>query len=206
MSRNLSIIIWSMLMPLSLHAQAKLGIENYYYPGIQGASSVVPIVHFETGKSWRGELRYNYEDAKTLSFFAGKTIATGNALECSITPMLGLSTGTFSGFSLATNIDVEWKSLYLSSQNQYSLSAKKNYDHFFFSWSELGYNFSDHFFGGIAVQFTRTGGNGNAEPGFVGGFCIGNLTVPFYVFSPFSSGRYYIAGLIYECDFKRQKK
>ncbi|HEV7783450.1 MAG TPA: hypothetical protein VGO58_19385 [Chitinophagaceae bacterium] len=193
-------------MPLSLRAQSKLGIENYYYSGKPGSNSVVPVVHFETKNSFRGELRYNYEDANTLSFFTGKTIAAGKAVQYSISPMVGLSTGTFTGLSFATNIEIEWKSIYFSSENQYSMAMKSGYDNFFFSWSELGYDLSDHFFGGLAVQYTRSGGSNKIEPGFVGGFYLGDLTVPLYAFSPFGPGKYFVVGVIYECNFKKRIK
>jgi hypothetical protein len=192
-------------MPLSLCAQSKLGVENYYYPGTPGINSVVPVIHLETKNSFRGELRYNYEDAKTLSFFAGKTISAGKAVQYSISPMVGFSTGIFTGISVATNIEAEWKNVYFSSQNQYSMATRGGYDNFLFSWSELGYNLSPHFFGGVAVQYTRSGGISKTEPGFVGGFCLGDLTVPLYAFSPFGPGKYFVAGLIYEFNLKAKK-
>jgi hypothetical protein len=205
MNKSLLIITWSVLMPLSLFAQSKLGIENYYYPGTPGTSAVVPVIHFESQRSWRGELRYNYEDANTLSLFAGKTFKWGKELQFNFSPMIGFSTGDFAGLSLAANMEAEWKNVYLSSQNQYS-RATNGEGSFLFTWSEIGYEFAKHFFGGLAVQYTKSQGINQAEPGFVGGFTIGNLTVPFYAFSPFTAGSYYVAGVIYECNFNKRKK
>lgn len=206
MNRIIYIIACSILLPISLTAQSKLGIENYYYPGTPGSNGVVPVVHFETNHAWRGELRYNYEDAATISLFAGKTITAGKSLKWSISPMIGVSTGVFTGISIATNIEAEWKNLYLSSQNQYSKSTKTGCYNFLFSWSEIGYNISDAVFAGVAFQYTRSVNDNILEPGFVGGFSIGNITVPLYAFSPFGAGRYFVAGVIYECQFKRRKK
>lgn len=205
MNRNLITISCCILLSTNLAAQSKLGIENYYYPGTPGSNGVVPVVHFETNHAWRAELRYNYEDAATISLYAGKTFSSGKSLEWSISPMIGFSTGVFTGVSLATNIEAEWKNLYLSSQNQYSKSTKTGCDNFLFSWSEAGYNFSEAIFAGVAIQYTRSAGHNNLEPGFVGGFSIGNMTVPLYAFSPFGSGRYFVAGVIYECHFKKKK-
>jgi hypothetical protein len=193
-------------MPLSLVAQSKLGMENYYYTGLPGNSSVVPMVHLETKRSFRGELRYNYEDARTFSLFAGKTIGGGKALEYHISPMIGFSTGLFRGISVAVNTEMEWKGLYLTSQNQLSMSTRNDKGSFIFSWSELGYNISDHFFGGIAMQYTIANGGNKAEPGFLAGFCLDKITIPFYAFSPFDHERYFVAGLIIECDLKKKNR
>jgi hypothetical protein len=53
--------------------------------------------------------------------------------------MAGYCIGKFTGLSLATNAEVEWKDFYLSTQTQYSLATKKDIANFFFSWSEAGY-------------------------------------------------------------------
>ena len=185
--------------------QAKSGIENYNFLG-QGQDYVwMPIFHYEAKKGLYAEVRYNYEDAQTLSFFGGKKFAGGKSIQYSITPMLGYSIGTFSGISLAANAEVEWKSFYLSSQTQYSIANKNSAVDFFFNWSELAYNISDNFFGGVAIQYTLQQGISDVEPGFVGGINFKNFSMPFYAFSPFKSNRYFILGLNFESSFKKKK-
>ena len=127
--------------------------------------------------------------------------------------MAGYSTGRFTGLSLAINTDAEWKKIFLSSQTQYSLSIKKNdsliikknADNFFFSWSELGYNFSDHFFAGLAMQYTCQAGENDFKPGFLAGLSFKNLSFPCYVFSPFHPGRYFVLGVNYEFNLSKKK-
>lgn len=186
--------------------QAKSGIENYSLLS-QGKEYIrMPIIHYQTEKGIYTELRYNYEDVQTLSLFAGKTFAGGNVLKYSLTPMAGFSTGRFTGVSLATNGDIVWKNFYLSSQTQYSRSTKKSTADFIFSWSELGYSISDKYFGGIAIQYTRQQGKSDVEPGFVTGLNFKNISIPVYIFSPLKTGRYFLVGLNYECDFKKKRK
>jgi hypothetical protein len=193
------------MMPLNVPAQTKMGIELYNYIKATPVGAIQPLCHIQAANNWYGELRYNYEDAKTFSLYGGKTFADSNALEYTITPMVGFSAGRFTGVSFAFNADADWKNFFLSSQTQYSIAIKQNANSFFFSWSELGYNLSDYFFAGLAMQYTRQTGKNDFEPGFLAGFIFKNLSFPFYVFSPFRSGRYFVLGVKYEFNFKKKK-
>lgn len=132
---NLSLFPFCLLLPNKSEAQFKWVIENYNYPGQPGAGAVVPMIHFETRKNWYAELRYNYEDIRTISFFGGKTFKGEKFFEYSITPLVGFSAGTFTGISAGANIGAEWKNFYLSSQTQYCAGTKKDVPDFFFSRS-----------------------------------------------------------------------
>jgi hypothetical protein len=104
-----------LMISVNCHAQSKWVIENYNYLGQPGSGVVVPMLHFETKKNWYAELRYNYEDNQTISFFGGKTFKGGNNFEYSLTPLAGFSAGRFTGVSFGTNADAEWKNFYFSS-------------------------------------------------------------------------------------------
>lgn len=166
----------------------------------------MPVIHYQTEKGFYTELRYNYEDVQTLSLFAGKTFFTGSKLGCTLTPMLGLSTGNFSGASVAVNAEADWKNFYLSTQTQYSAATRKGVSNFFFSWSELGYNLSRSFFAGVALQYTRQEGVSYTEPGIVAGLSFKNFSLPFYLFKPFQTDQYIIVGLNFEYSLKAKKK
>jgi len=186
-------------------SQAKSGVENYNMLS-QGKEYLwMPIIHYQAKNGVYAELRYNYEDMQTLSFYGGKTFAGGKAMKFSLTPMLGYSTGKFTGVSLATNAELEWRKIYMSSQTQYSVATKPEISDFFFSWSEIGYNLSNTLFAGLAIQYTLQDGLHQADPGFVAGINFRTISIPLYVFSPFRSGHYFVLGLNYEFDFKRKK-
>jgi hypothetical protein len=204
--QSLLFIIIYLLTCFSANAQSKWVFEHYNY--IQQAENTVfvPMLHFQTKNNWYIEFRYNYEDAQTASLFGGKTINGGGEFEYSITPMAGFSAGLFTGVSLAATTEAEWKRFYVWAQTQYSIGTKKSVPDFFFNWSELGYNISDRFFGGLAMQFTRQEGQNIFEPGFVAGFNYKNLSFPVYVLSPFQQGRYYVIGLNYEYTLKKKTK
>ena len=55
----------------------------------------------------------------------------GGGLDYNITPMVGFSTGKFTGISFATKAETEWKNFYVSSETQYSMAIKNNASNFF---------------------------------------------------------------------------
>ncbi|MDZ4808737.1 MAG: hypothetical protein SGI96_10750, partial [Bacteroidota bacterium] len=185
--------------------QAKSGIENYNLLSQSSGYVWMPVAHYQSAKGIYAELRYNYENIETVSFYGGKRFEGGKAFSFALTPMAGISFGRFSGVSLATNAEAEWKKFYLSSQTQYSMATKPGVDDFFFSWSEIGYNLTENIFGGAAIQYTLQQGEKIAETGFVVGLSSKNLSIPVYVFSPFKMGRYFVVGLNYEFDFKKKR-
>lgn len=204
--QSLFFTIVYILSCFSANAQSKWVFEHYNYIHQTDNAVFVPMLQFQTRNNWHFELRYNYEDAQTASLFGGKTISGGDEFEYSVTPMAGLSAGLFTGLSLAATTEAEWKRFYVWAQSQYSIGTKRSISDFFFNWSELAYNISDRFFGGLAMQFTRQDGQNIFEPGFVAGFNYKNLSIPVYVLSPFQKGRYYVVGLNYEYQLKNKTK
>jgi hypothetical protein len=200
------VFISSLLACINAGAQSKWVYEQYNYIKQPDAAVFVPMVHFETNDNWYAELRYNYEDVKTLSLFAGKTLTGGETFEYTVTPMAGYSAGIFTGVSLAVNAEAAWKKFYISAQSQYSIATRKNATDFFFNWSELGYAVSDRLFTGVAMQYTRQEDQADFEPGFLAGLSFKNISFPFYVFSPFRPDRYFVLGMNYEYTLKKKNK
>lgn len=165
----------------------------------------MPVIHFQSGKGAYAEIRYNYEDDETISFFAGRSFSTGQQFQITVTPMLGISAGRFKGLSLGANADAEWKNWFVSTQMQFSKSFSKTNGDFFFCWTEAGLNFSGSFFAGPAFQFTRQSGLSEFEPGMLAGFSFGNVTIPFYLFRVFSRDQYIILGVNYEYQFGKKR-
>lgn len=194
----------SLFFSLPLKAQSKWVFEHYNYINQPEESSFVPMLHFQTSSNWDIELRYNYEDAQTLSAFAGKTVEGGENLRYSVTPMIGFSAGRFTGISPAINGEAAYKKMYAWAQSQYSIAANKTAGNFFFNWSELGYNISPLLYSGIAMQYTQQHNKDYFDPGFVAGMNFKSISIPVYVFSPFKQDRYYIIGLNYEYISKKK--
>jgi hypothetical protein len=187
------------------HSQSKWMFENYNYIRQPEAASFVPMLHFETANNWYGELRYNYEDVKTVSLFGGRSFNGGKNITYTITPMLGASAGQFAGVTFATNAEIEWKNIFLSAQSQYSKATKTSSSSFFFNWSELGYSIGNNVYAGVALQYTKEQEAAYTEPGLFAGISFKNVSIPFYVFSPFNNSRYFVLGLNVEYNAGKKK-
>lgn len=156
----------------------------------------MPVVHFQNESNWYAEARYNYEDAKTFSLYAGKTFSKNAKLTYDVTPMLGGSIGYFKSISAGLSIELSYQKYFFSCQSQYSYSIDNFAESFFYNWSELGVNVSPWFYTGFSVQQTRLYQTKlKLEPGIMAGFSFKNCTVPLYCFSLLSENRYFIIGL-----------
>ena len=191
-------------MQPELSAQSKWIFENYHYWGQPNATTIVPVISFETKSNLHAELRYNYEEIQTVSLFGGRAFHAGNTFKISVTPLAGISLGKFQGISGGVNADLNWKGLYLSSQSQYSRTTIKEAKSFFFTWSEMGYTIKNKFFGGVALQYTLADKVKEMSHGFLAGINFKNVSIPFYVFNPSRKNMYFVAGFNYELQLKKK--
>lgn len=196
MKKNLLITIWSILMQLNCTAQTKTGIENYNLKSTDEPYLWMPIIHRTGKKGLHTEFRYNYEERKTASVYIGKNFSRDSILSYSVTPMLGWVFGKFNGGSVALNADADYKKIFVSVQTQYTASKKGFAGNFFYTWAETGYQPADWFYAGLSSQITKVYKEALVtEYGILIGFNIKKITVPVYVFSPFSKDRNFIAGI-----------
>lgn len=196
MKKNLLITIWSILMQLNCTAQTKTGIENYNLKSTDEPYLWMPIIHRTGKKGLHTEFRYNYEERKTASVYIGKNFSRDSILSYSVTPMLGWVFGKFNGGSVALNADADYKKIFVSVQTQYTASKKGFAGNFFYTWAETGYQPVDWFYAGLSSQITKVYKEALVtEYGILIGFNIKKITVPVYVFSPFSKDRNFIAGI-----------
>jgi len=181
---------------LQATANGQPGIEQYCYVRKNQPVSQVQLLHYQTTKKWYVEARYNYEEDKTGALYIGRTFSKDEELSYSITPILGGVAGKLNGGSVGFNATAGYKNIFFATQTQYTFSVEDETSNFFFSWSEIGYEFRKWIYAGAAVQQTnlwRT--QTQIEPGAVLGFVFGNLTFPLYAFSPLSPNPYYVLGV-----------
>ena len=185
-------------------AQAKSGVENYNLLSSDQAYSWMPILHYQSDGGFYSELRYNYEDIKTVSIYGGKKFSAGKQGMVEFIPMLGVSAGTFTGVSMACNTEGEWDHFFISVQTQYSMSTKKERSDFFFNWSEVAIKLSQNVFAGAAAQITLQRDLKDFQPGFMAGFSLGKISIPLYMFNPFQPDRWLLMGINYEYLIKKR--
>lgn len=181
-------------------AQVKGSFEQIYYLDEAGGFAMGPIAKLQNKKNWYIESRYNYEEARTVSFYIGKRYAREAAFSYSFVPIFGGVVGRFNGGSAGLNMDLEYKNFYFSSQSQYTFSVEDEIDNFYFSWSELGYQPLDWFYGGLALQETHFPQTKEyiTHPGMVLGFTYKKWTLPVYGFKTGKNTQAFVCSLIFE--------
>ncbi len=193
------------MVPFAGICQEYGSFGQYYYTG-NGSSVIVPKVYYQNRSNWFGEVRYNYEDLQTISFNGGKLFSNKSEFSYSVMPYAGLVLGRMNGGTLGSNINLDYGSLFFSSESQYTFSVNERADNFFFNWSEAGYQFTDLLYSGIALQVTHPFEIKNAwEPGFMLGLTYKRWTFPFYAFSPTNDNRNYVLGINWEWNYKNPK-
>ena len=182
----------------TVKSQSHGGFEQYYYTGA-GLPAIVPKVYYESPRNWYGEVRYNYEELQTVSFNAGRIFSHKKLLSYSITPFAGIVLGRLNGGTLGSNIKMEYKSLFFSSESQYTFSVEKRAADFFFNWSEFGWQFTSLVYGGLAVQLTHPYEiKNNWQPGIMMGLTYKSWTFPVYAFNPVEDNRNFVVGINWE--------
>ena len=128
------------------------------------------------------EGRYNYEDLRTGSFFAGWNLAAGKALEIEATPMLGAVFGDTDAVAPACVVTLRWKSLELYTEGEYLVDLDDASDNFFYSWSELAVRPVTWLRLGLVAERTRVfESEARVNPGALLGLAVGRIEVTAHV-------------------------
>ena len=180
-------------------AQSRKGIELYHYTGCKGVlPSMSARVYYQSSSKWYGETRYNYEDEGTYAFSVGKTFVKDGKWAYSFTPSGGIAMGKLQGVSMGMNGYLSHGSMSVSSSVQYGISPLRRANNLF-SWSELNWQLSEHFYTGCTMQALSSGEKGPQwEPGVQIAFCFKDWSMPVYVFQPTSGERYFALGICRE--------
>lgn len=187
-------------MCIECTAQVTGSIEQIYYFDEDGSFAIGPIAKLQHDKKLHLEVRYNYEEKRTVSFYVGKCFSEDSEFSYSIVPIIGGVAGRFNGWSGGLNLDLEYKNFYLSSQSQYTFSADDEVNNFYFTWSELGYQPLNWFYGGVALQETVFPQTNKyvTYPGFVIGFIYKKWTLPVYGFKTGENTQAFVCSIIFE--------
>ena len=178
-------------------SQSNTGLEQYYYMNSKSIT-VSPIAWYQSRKGWYFEGRYNYEEAKTVSIYAGKTFEHQSTFSYAITPLVGIVTGKFNGAAVAENATIEYKKFMFSIQSQYTFSIENRAQNFIYGWADLSYLLFPGFSAGLSLQQTKPYREKvQSEKGFFLKAEFGKWEFPLYVFNVKSNERQIILGLNY---------
>jgi hypothetical protein len=144
------------------------------------------------------ESRYNYEDRRTVSLFAGwnGSIGGGDGLGLEVTPMLGGTAGRLFGVAPALLFTLTWSPVELHSESEYVIAVEDVTASFFYSWSELSVRVAPWLRAGLAVQRTKLFRTAReVAVGPLIGVSLGIVDAAVYLFDPFDQQRFLVASL-----------
>ena len=114
-----------------------LTVDGYIVPNDQ--SYVNPV--FTADRSWLHlEARYNYENLRTGSLWAGYNFSAGKKLVLEVTPMIGGVFGRTNGIAPGCEASLTYKKIELSIANEYVFDTMHKSGNFYYSWPQLTYS------------------------------------------------------------------
>jgi len=168
---------------------------TYYYI-LPGEKNTTTLLGYADHKSLHLETRYNYEDRKTASVFAGYMFEAGNKLKLNITPMMGFVFGNTNGIAPGLEASLAWKKLDFYSETEYVFDLDGKENNFLYTWTELAISPFRNFRTGISGNRTRLYQSGlEVQKGIFAEYSFWKLTAGVHYFNPFSSDEFVIATL-----------
>ena len=108
-----------------------LTVDGYIVPNDE--SYVDPV--FTADRNWLHlEARYNYENLRTGSLWAGYNFSAGKKLVLDVTPMIGGVFGRTTGIAPGCEASLTYKKVQLSISNEYVFDTTHKSGNFYYSW------------------------------------------------------------------------
>ncbi len=153
---------------------------------------VQPAVAADRG-SLHLEARYNYEDRRSGSLFAGWNFTMGHTVTLELTPMLGGLAGRTDGVVPALEATLTFRRFEYYAETEYVIDLNESSDSFLYGWSEFSLYPVERLRVGVVLQRTRVFRTPrDVQRGLLAGIAIGRLEGAVYFFNPGSSDHYYV--------------
>lgn len=150
---------------------------------IQNESFIIPVIRADNNKLHL-EARYNYEDFRTVSVWAGYNITGGKKIEYTIIPMIGGVVGLSNGIATGMEFTLTAGRFELYSESEYLFETNHKENSYMYTWTDMTYSLSDHWFAGLSIQRTRLYQTAlDLQRGFLLGGSIKNLEVTGYLYN-----------------------
>ena len=170
-----------------------------YYYIVPSEKNTASVIGYADHHSLHFEARYNYEDHKTGSVFAGWRFETGNKFVFGATPMAGLVFGNTNGVGPGLELDASYGILDFYSETEYIIDFSSNENNFLYTWGEIGVSPLKRFRTGISYQRTKLyQSQFDVQRGPFAEYQVWKFTVGAYYFDPFSNSAYVIASLSFD--------
>jgi hypothetical protein len=133
-------------------------MQGYYY-GLPHENDFVVAMGSATRGSLYLEGRYNYEDLRTGSVFAGWSVEAGEKFAVACIPMLGVAFGGTSGIIPALQLSLAYGLFDCYSESEYLIDLDDGEGSFLYTWLEIGVAPTDVLRLGLTAQRTRVAGS-----------------------------------------------
>jgi hypothetical protein len=145
------------------------------------------------------EARWQYEDLRSASVFAGWTFEAGEALRLEVTPMAGAVFGRTNGLVPGLELDLAWRWLELYAEAEYVVDLEDTGASYFYLWSELTASPAEWLALGLVGQRTRQVKTSvEVQRGLLGRLTLGALAATVYAFNPATPDWYVVTALSLE--------
>jgi hypothetical protein len=162
--------------------------SSAFYYFLPDEENLLNVVGSADHKSLHLEARYNYEDRKTLSAYAGWRFEAGKNFQFAAIPMVGFATGNTDAFIPALELEASYKIFDFYSESEYLLDFESKENNFAYTWSEVAVNPTDFLRLGIVAQRTRLYETEfDLQRGLLAQYSFWKLTAGAYYFNPFSN-------------------
>lgn len=185
-------IICTLVIALESPANSSMAQDSGFSGSFEADSYFIPedddftlaIFGIDVSRS-HYEVRYNYEDLNTVSFWAGYNLDFPGELSIKAVPIAGFSLGNSTGFMPGLNLDLNYGIAGFSSQLEYFFDTENKNPDFFYAWSELTIQPLDWLYGGVALQRTKVyETESEVQIGIFTGFSYSDFYSTFYFFNP----------------------
>ncbi len=132
----------------------EFSVAGYYYAFPADDDLVMAVARADRG-TLHLEARYNYEDRRTASVFAGWNFAAGETFTIELTPMAGIAFGNTRGIIPALEMSLGYGPLDLYAEGEYLFDLRDKEGNFAYTWLELGFTPADPLRAGLVAQRTR---------------------------------------------------
>jgi len=144
---------------------------------------------FTADRKWLHlEARYNYENFRTGSLWAGYNFNWGDTWHLQVTPMIGGVFGRARGIAPGCEAELNWKRLDFSISNEYVFDTTSASRNFYYVWNQITYQPSTWFRFGYAGQRSKTFERPlQHQEGFLLGISLKRYQFTTYVLNPGAS-------------------
>jgi hypothetical protein len=172
----------------------EISVSGYYYAFPADDDLVMAVARADRG-ALHLEARYNYEDRRTASVFAGWNLAAGETFTIELTPMAGVAFGNTGGIIPALEMSLGYGPLDLYAEGEYLVDLRNSEGNFAYTWVEFGFTPGDPLRAGLVAQRTRIIRSPlEVDRGIFSQLIHGPATVSVYAFNLFTESWFLTIG------------